>query len=74
MKTAEMVAAMVSANKLDREGSAEWLADQFSRLEGIEGDNTLAQIAALRRAEILSVEETNALTLAHISEINGAGS
>ena len=49
-------------------GYAELLADDLNRIEGIEGDETLSMIADLMREGILSVDEANTLTLAHVRE------
>ncbi|MBY5453882.1 hypothetical protein HFO91_30355 [Rhizobium leguminosarum] len=74
MKAAEKVAELAAIHETEGEGQSEWLARQFSRIEGFEGDDTLCWIADLMRAEILSVEEAHALTLQHFRETNGAGS
>ncbi|MFL0693396.1 MAG: hypothetical protein ACJLUP_15265 [Agrobacterium tumefaciens] len=50
-------------------GYAERLADAFSRIEGIQGDDTLRLIADLMRDGVLSVDEANAMTLTHVREI-----
>lgn len=50
------------------DGRAEWLAGALNRIEGIQGDETLSMIADLMRQGILSVDEANTLTLAHVRE------
>lgn len=50
------------------DGRAEWLADALNMIEGIQGDETLSMIADLMREGILSVDEANTPTLAHVRE------
>jgi len=45
---------------------SDWLADAVNRIEGIEGDAILSLIADLLREGILTVDEANAFTLAHV--------
>ena len=52
------------------QGHPEQLADALNRLEGITGDRALSLIADLLRQNILTVEEANRLTLAHVREIS----
>lgn len=52
------------------QGHPEQLADALNRLEGITGDRTLSLIADLLRQNILTVEEANSFTLAHVREIS----
>lgn len=67
--TAEKVENLARYFKIKRSpGYPEQLADALNRIEGIEGDETLSLIADLLREGILSVDEANALTLAHVRE------
>lgn len=52
-------------------GYAEKLADALNTIEGVEGDDTLSLIADLLREGVLTVDEANALTLAHMREQRG---
>jgi hypothetical protein len=46
------------------------LADQLNRIEGIEGDETLALIATMMREGILSDEEGTRLIIKHSDEVD----
>lgn len=46
----------------------EWLADTLNKIDGIDGDDTLSLIATLIREVILTVDEANNFTLAHVRE------
>lgn len=48
------------------------LADQFNRIDGVEGDETLRLIADLMRAKAISSEEGGNLVLAHVRELTSA--
>ncbi len=67
--TAEKVETLARYYKVKQShGYPEQLADALNRLEGIEGDRTLSLIADLLRSEILTVEEADSFTLAHVRE------
>lgn len=67
--TAEKVENLALYYKIQpSNGYPERLADALNRLEGIEGDRTLSLIADLMRENILTVEEANRLTLAHVRD------
>lgn len=46
------------------------LADQFNRIEGVEGDETLALIATLMRAGVVTDEEGTALVIRYSDELD----
>jgi len=78
-KTAKLVRDLAETRKLALfDDSASFLADQFNRIEGVEGDETLKLIADLMRVKAISPVEGGNLVLAHVRELasaaaNGAG-
>jgi hypothetical protein len=78
-KTAQLVKDLAETRRVTLQADeASFLADQFNRIEGVEGDETLRLIADLMRAKAISTEEGGDLVLAHVRElassaVDGAG-
>lgn len=67
--TAEKVVNLASYYKVKpSHGYAEQLADALNKIESVYGDDTLTLIADLLRNGILTPDEANAFTLAHVRE------
>lgn len=68
----EIVKQMAEANNIAPPSDyPAFLAQQFNRIEGIEGDETLDLIIALVRGGVLSSTEGTALVIKHGEEIEG---
>lgn len=72
-KTAKLVKDLAEARRVKPyNDKASFLAVQFNRIEGVEGDETLDLIADLMRAKAISPGEATDLTLAHVRELASA--
>lgn len=72
-KTAQLVKDLAETRRVTlHNDEASFLADQFNRIEGVEGDETLRLIADLMRAKAISPEEGGNLVLAHVRELASA--
>lgn len=72
-KTARLVKDLAETRRVTpSDDKASFLAEQFNRIEGVEGDETLNLIADLMRAKAISPDEANKLTLAHVRELASA--
>ena len=72
-KTAKLVRDLAETRGvLPYNDRASFLAIQFNRIEGIEGDETLNLIASLMRAQAITPDEAIDFTLAHARETASA--
>ncbi|MBX9455447.1 MAG: hypothetical protein KL863_05155 [Rhizobium sp.] len=65
-KVADLAARHGIARSTDR---AAFLSGAFSRIAGIDGDETLDLIADLLKARVISNDEASAFVLAHVREM-----
>ena len=69
MTTKEKVAALADQHGIERSrDESAFLAKAFSRISGIEGDETLELIADLLKARVISTDEATAMVLSHVRE------
>jgi hypothetical protein len=72
-QTAKFVQDLAISHRVSpKSDKASFLANEFNKIEGVEGDETLELIADLMRVKAISSDEANKLTLAHVREKTAA--